>query len=374
MSVAILAKRSTYFGKSLIATVIRKIGLFPQCPQPVLFETVESAGVVTLNRPKQLNAMDYLMWRQLLPRLQITERGRSRLILKGEGAFSVGKDIKWFFNHERHSKKLASVTLMFNGVYLLSKYKIPSVALINGLTFGAGLMLSRNCKYRVATEHATIGSPEVNSWINNVSGTYHLSRLSNHLGFYLSMTNERLKGKDVVLSGLATHFVPSARLQELGNELCSCKPEDIEARLNVYSEPLGEFSLAPVVKDINHCFSADTVEGIIERLWTVNDPWSMQAVESIAKLSPTMLKVTLRALQLGKASDMKECLQTEYRVLSRYLGSYDAHEGLRAVLMQRSDRPTWRPDTLAEVSDTMVNSYFEPLPEELVYYDEIISK
>ncbi|XP_063629435.1 3-hydroxyisobutyryl-CoA hydrolase, mitochondrial-like [Cydia splendana] len=167
-----------------------------------------------------------------------------------------------------------------------------------------------------------------------IAGMPHfLPKLNNHLGFYMALTGKRLKSKDVMLSGMATHFVPSSRLGELELELFHCKTEDIEARLNAFSEPPGEFSLTPLLKDIDHCFSANTVEEVIERLTKVDSEWSKEMLQMMAPLCPTMLKVNLRMMQLGKTLDLKEGLRMVHRVLSRGVGSYNAQEGLRSALV-----------------------------------------
>ncbi|XP_063383579.1 3-hydroxyisobutyryl-CoA hydrolase, mitochondrial-like [Cydia fagiglandana] len=161
----------------------------------------------------------------------------------------------------------------------------------------------------------------------------------------------------------ATHCVPSARLEDLKVDLCHCKVEDIEACCHTYSETLGEFSLTPFIKDIDYCFSADTVEEIFARLTKIDNPWSNETLKLFEPLCPTSLKVALRALQLWKDLDLKQAFILEHRVLSRCINSYNGKEGLRSLLLERTDRPNWLPKTVAEVRDAMVDSYFEPLPE-----------
>jgi len=75
------------------------------------------------------------------------------------------------------------------------------------------------------------------------------------------------EGFDVFLAGIATHFVPSEKLTDLKHDLFALHGVvDIESILNKYQQKLNhEFSLAPHISQIENCFSAPTIEEIIER-------------------------------------------------------------------------------------------------------------
>lgn len=93
-------------------------------------------------------------------------------------------------------------------------------------------------------------------------------------------SGDRLKAKDVVKSGIATHFVPSRRLFELEKLLSRCNNDsEIRNLLNKFNEPPEEFSLAPNIKHINYCFAASTIEEIIERLQKVQNDWSVKTLK-----------------------------------------------------------------------------------------------
>lgn len=72
------------------------------------------------------------------------------------------------------------------------------MALINGITMGAGVGLSIHGNYRVATEKTVFAMPEAAiGLIPDVGATYFLPRLKGKLGLYLGLTGERLKGKEI---------------------------------------------------------------------------------------------------------------------------------------------------------------------------------
>lgn len=79
--------------------------------------------------------------------------------------------------------------------HLIGTYKIPYVALINGIVMGGGVGLSVHSKYRIATEKTLFAMPETAIGLfPDVGGSYFLPRLKNKLGLYLGLTGDRLKG------------------------------------------------------------------------------------------------------------------------------------------------------------------------------------
>ncbi|XP_049869780.1 3-hydroxyisobutyryl-CoA hydrolase, mitochondrial-like [Pectinophora gossypiella] len=338
----------------------------------VIFETLNNAGVVVLNRPKALNSLNTSMVSKLLPQLQEWEKNKTLVIIKGAGdkAFCAGGDVKVAIDKVEGPKFFYTE---YNVNYLIGKYKIPYVAIINGITMGGGMGLSVHGRYRVATEKTMIAMPETKIGLfPDVGGSYFLPRLQVNIGLYLGLTGDRLKGKDVVKAGIATHFVSSKRLYELEQLLSRCQNEnEVNSLLNKFNEPAEEISLAANIKHINYCFAASTIEEIIERLEKVNNDWSQKTLQTLSQMCPGSLKITLRALQRGAQLDLGQCLQMEYRVACRSTENHDFPEGVRALLIDKDNNPKWNPKTLAEVTDDYVESFFKKLPadKELKFFD-----
>ena len=89
------------------------------------------------------------------------------------------------------------------------------------------------------------------------------------------------------------------------------------------------------------------------------------AAALIRTKSPTSLKVTLAQMQRGSALDFAECMRTEFRIVSRVVRGHDFYEGVRAVIIDKDQRPRWRPTALAAVSAAEVERHFAPLASEL---------
>jgi enoyl-CoA hydratase/carnithine racemase len=219
----------------------------------------------------------------------------------------------------------------------------------------------------------------------DVGSTYWMPRLlasSFACATYLALTGRRLKAPDLIALGLATHYVPSQKLEAFEAELVratissssSFQKDVVAPILEAFHEtPLGKIELEPVQTEIEHAFHMDaSLEDIVHTLQGMDTEFSNVTLSTLKKMSPTSLKITLEGLKRGKrAANIAECLRTEFRMSQACMrpGS-DFYEGIRAVLIDKNE-PQWKPSTWEEVSDDVVQTYFDEIscdweiPEEI---------
>ena len=113
---------------------------------------------------------------------------------------------------------------------------------------------------------------------------------------------------------------------------------------------------------IAKCFSADTLDGVMAALAAEGGNFAAATLETIAKRSPTSLKVAFRQIRAGASLSMDACMRMEFRILNRMLAGTDFYEGIRAAIVDKDGAPQWRPAALNEVDDAAVQAYFAPLP------------
>ncbi|XP_068052469.1 3-hydroxyisobutyryl-CoA hydrolase, mitochondrial isoform X2 [Anomalospiza imberbis] len=342
----------------------------------VLLEKKGAAGIITLNRPKALNALNLSMIQQIYPQIKTWEQDPETflIIIKGTGgkAFCAGGDIRAITEAGKVGGKLLQD--FFRGEYRLNNAigtcKKPYVALIDGITMGGGVGVSVHGHFRVATEKTVFAMPETAIGLfPDVGGGYFLPRLSGKIGYYLALTGCRLKGRDVLRVGIATHFVESEKLPALENDLIALKSpskEKIADLLNSYHtkctiDQEKEFALHEHMEKINSLFSANSMEEIVKKLKQDGSPFAMKQLETINKMSPTSLKLTLRQLREGASMSLQEVLRMEYRLSQACMKGHDFYEGVRAVLIDKDQSPKWKPAALEEVSDEFVDNCFKPL-------------
>lgn len=341
----------------------------------IIFERRGAAGVVTLNRPHALNAVTHAMVRGLATKLAewAKDPAVNRVIVTaaGERAFSAGGDIRALYDLGRGGRQDRALQFWREEYALntlIKRYPKPYVALIDGIVMGGGVGISVHGSHRVAGDRFVFAMPEVGiGFFPDVGATWFLPRMPGETGTYCALTGERLKATDAVATGIATHHVPSARWRELTEALTGTVP--VDAILSAYAEPLRPGSLAARRTAIDRLFLGYRLEDILRGLDHEAETRGADAgfagatAALIRAKSPVSLKIALAQMRRGKHWTFNDCMRAEFRIVSRIVYRHDFYEGVRAVIIDKDQRPVWRPAVLAEVSDGDVERHFDPLPQ-----------
>jgi enoyl-CoA hydratase len=94
--------------------------------------------------------------------------------------------------------------------------------------------------------------------------------------------------------------------------------------------------------------------------------WAGEVGEALRAKAPLSLRIALAQMRHGRRWSFAECMQAEFRIVSRVVYGRDFYEGIRAVIIDKDNRPRWAPATLAEVTADAVENHFAPLQSELV--------
>jgi enoyl-CoA hydratase len=341
----------------------------------IAFARHGAAGIVTLNRPKALNAVTHEMVRALARQLDIWAKDGAvtRVILTaaGDRAFSAGGDIRALYELGRAGRQ-AEALGFFREEYTLNtaikRYPKPYVSLIDGIVMGGGFGISVHGSHRVAGDRFQFAMPEVGiGFFPDVGGTFVLPRMPDEIGTWCALTGDRLKTADAVAAGIATHHVRSDRFADLTDALCGNIP--VDATLAAFADLPAEGPVTARRKAIGRMFAGDRVEDILARLDAGNGAerdWAVATAAAIRTKSPTSLKLALAQVRRGRDLTFEQCMQEEMRIVSRIVYGHDFYEGVRAVIVDKDNAPRWRPETLAQVSDAEVGRHFAPLGAELV--------
>jgi len=353
----------------------------------ILFGREGGVGTVLLNRPQALNAFTLGMYRQFDPALRnwAADPAVHAVLIEGAGdrAFCAGGDVRAVYE----AGKGIAGDRSFTSVFFAEEYRIisfihhyprPYVAIIDGITMGGGAGVSVNGAYRVATERTMFAMPETGIGLfPDVGATRFLNLCPGQIGRYLGLTGVRLGAADALYCGFATHFVPHERLPELRAALTGIAWEDgreraqVEAVLDRFNEDPGPPPLAARRAVIDRCFTGDSIEAILDALQSeTGDPqWAAETRALLLTKSPTSLRITSRQLTLGQGLDLEAALRLEYRMTQHVMAAHDFYEGVRAALVDKDQRPHWRPASLAEVDERTAEAYFAPLGEGELTFD-----
>ena len=333
----------------------------------IRFERRGHAAIVTLNRPKALNAVTHAMILALAEKLPQWEADPDvkAVIIKAEGrAFSAGGDIMDIYQAGRAGKPPVQ---FFADEYRLNaairNFTKPYVALIDGVVMGGGVGVSFHGSHRVMGEKALFAMPEVGiGFFPDVGGSYLLSRVKGGYGLYLGLTGSRIGPGDALHAGLATHAVKSDDLAAVEAAIVETGDPD-KALRDLCITPEKNLNEAVAVSMALH-FSLGSMNDLIASLTQAagRDEFAAATLDTLAKRSPTSLHVAFRQITYGEALTMEECMKMEFRILNRMLVGHDFYEGIRAAIIDKGDTPRWQPATLAEIDETAIDAYFDPLP------------
>ena len=191
----------------------------------VELEKKGAVGVITMNRPEALNALNDQVLRDLDSVLDQVEHDEEILVvvLTGSGrSFVAGADIGQMSNFTAVEAKAFGV--YGNQVFLkLENLTKPTIAAVNGFALGGGCELCMACDIRLASEKAKFGQPEVGLGITpGFGGTQRLARIVGTANaMELILTAKTIRAEDALALGLVTHVYPAEELMDKALELAN---------------------------------------------------------------------------------------------------------------------------------------------------------
>lgn len=345
--------------------------------EDLLSESGRSLVAITLNRKHALNALSTDMIRNLMNTLSACESNaeiRGVLIESSSPkAFCAGGDIR-FLHDARRTERYAKLRRFFTEEYrlnhLIHRYSKPYIALLDGVVMGGGMGIAQSSsafRLRIVTERTRMAMPEVNIGLfPDVGGSYFLSRMPGETGTWMALTGETINATDALYAGLADVFIPGDELFALRNELLTAYDSDPLQLAGQFTAAFDKetYSLRSLFAEhrerIDHHFSKESVAAILASLDGDTHPFAAQTAAAIRRRSPLMLCVTLEQLRRGKTMTIEQCLRMERSMMHHCFEHPDALEGIRAAIIDKDNRPRWRPATLKDVSPDMVERFFMP--------------
>lgn len=336
----------------------------------VLSKVEGNAGIITLNRPKALNALSLSMIREITRLLiEWKDDPKVRTIIiqsANEKAFCAGGDVRSVYEARSKGDKDLMVDIFQEEYllnYMISIYPKPYISLIDGIAMGGGLGISIHGSHRVVTERTTMAMPETNiGFFPDVGASYFLNRCPGEIGTYLGVMGESIIGEDALYAGLATHRIDSQEMPVVYQALLSAQStDDVDDILQDAAGGQRDCFLQTYHNLIDRCFSHNTVEEIVEALQQESLPMIRDWLKGTLKKSPTSMKLALAMLRRTKGMSLREVLALDFQVSQHIVDGHDFFEGIRAVLVDKDQNPHWKPSTLEGVSPEMIEGYFVAL-------------
>ena len=349
----------------------------------VIVERQGCAGLITLNRPKALNALSLgmirelasalLSWRDDPTVLLVAIRGTNKTGRPGTpeslfGGFSAGGDIRYF--HQAQLAGDAGLDAFFTEEYrlnhLIHNYPKPFIAFMDGVVMGGGMGISQGAKVRIVTEHTKMAMPETNIGLfPDVGGGFFLSRCPGSIGEYLALTGAVIGGDEALAYGLADINLPAASLPALWHDLGAQGFSDAADVKQWIATNLIAGRVRPerAESQIDTYFSLARVKHIVDALEAATDDWARKTAALLRKRSPLMLHVTLEQIRRARVMSLADDLRMERDMVQHcfYLRpgpASETMEGIRALVVDKDYTPKWNPPRIEDVKPAMVQAFF----------------
>ncbi len=356
----------------------------------MLFNEIASAcgkkiAVAKLNSEKSLNALSFDMVKLLMPQLQRWQSDPSiaMVMLEGAGdkAFCAGGDVVQLYNATLEAGKgnySADVESFFTKEYqldyLIHNYNKPILLWGHGIVMGGGLGLFAGASHRVVTERSRIAMPEITIGLYpDVGATYFLNKMPTGCGLFLGLTAASINATDAKFVDLADHFMSSEHKEPLFERLLATQWDD-ESNGNhqILTKVLSEFEqadlhLLPQGNLENHqtlllaVEQATTLEDAVEQIlnYPSEDKWIIKAQSALNHGSALTAHLIKRQLTLGKSLSLAECFRLELGLSVQCSAIGEFAEGVRALLIEKDNKPNWYFNSVTEVDTGFVDKMFE---------------
>lgn len=335
-----------------------------QHSEDVLVERRGHLGLLTLNRPKAINALTHPMVGVITAALDRwatdDEIAAVAVVGAGERGLCAGGDVIGLYRDVTERDGLGAAAFWRDEYAMnarIARYPKPFVAIQDGLVLGGGIGVSAHGSHRVVTERSRLGFPEVSiGFVPDVGATWLLSRAPHGAGTRLALSGGSVGAADAIWVGFSDVFVPSERIPTLLGALEGEAPDCAIARFAAEPEP---GLLREQHQWAEAAFAAPSVEAILDLLRGQGSADAGDLAAAIGSKSPTALAVTLESLRRAHGlPSLEAALDQEYRVSRHASYSHDFAEGIRAQLIDKDRNPRWSPARQADVTDADVSSFF----------------
>lgn len=337
----------------------------------------------TLNSEKSLNALSQAMIDSLLPNLLAWQDDSSVTAIlldsAGDKAFCAGGDIVELYHAmASHPGQAAPYveeffTKEYKLDYLIHTYAKPIILWGNGFVMGGGLGLMAGASHRVVTEGSRVAMPEVSIGLYpDVGGTYFLNKMPDKLGLFLGLTAAQMNAADCLEVNLADHFLLHQQKNDLieliiASDFSGDSHDTITNLLGELSQrvagKMAQGNIEAHRDTLNELLKSDDLVEVVAAIKALetDDKWLSRAQSSLKRGSAISAQIVARQLSVGKTLTLAQCFQLELSLSVRCGELGEFAEGIRALLIEKDNKPVWRFNSVSDVDSATIDQLFSPV-------------
>lgn len=353
--------------------------------QEIIFAEIETnsnkkIAVARLNQPKTLNALSGGMIKSLTQQLKEWQKDSDIVAVwlesTSEKAFCAGGNLlevyigrQTFKDDKEFSQKINQYfRAEYQLDYLIHTYSKPLFVFGRGLVFGGGMGLMQGAKHRIVTDNSTLAMPETKIGLfPDVGATYFYNKLPLYLTLFLSLSGIGINAKDALLLGLADNYLPEDEHENLFDLLIKLdwsSQLDVDRQIQSFFDKFTlnlESQIMPVLDEIQKSCTGLSDFKIIENLknYAGENKFLQIAAKLVSKASPSSLRLTAELMRNMRNKTLEESLQVDYVVTSASATKGEFIEGIRALLIDKEQKPDWRFKRVEDVTLDWLQGFFE---------------
>ena len=336
---------------------------------------------VTLNVAATLNSLSLRMARTIAATLRAwrDDERVACVLIRGAGdrAFCAGGDIQALYaamvkNHAAGRVVDEYPFQFFEYEYrldhLIHTYPKPVVAVGHGVVMGGGLGIFSAARFRAVTETSRIACPEVTIGLFPDAGaTWLLRNIEPSIAVFLGCTGSHINGADALRIGLGTHSVAADARPRVLTALLGVQYADdgqdaervAAALAGLPGAPLPDAQVDEIPDSLGVAGSyADITQSIAALAGT--NRWVDRGIATMQRGCPTSVGILIEQLRRAGALGLADCFRMEMTIATRCAHNADFVEGVRALIIEKDNRPAWRFGDIDGLDEAHVLGHFDP--------------
>jgi enoyl-CoA hydratase len=338
---------------------------------PFLEVAVEGhLGTIALNRPAAINALDLGMIEGIREALAAwRDDPQVRAVLfegRGPRGFCSGGDVRAvremiLAGRREAAEAFFAAEYAMNG--MIADYRKPVVALSQGIVMGGGIGIAGHAAFRFTTPEARFAMPEAAiGFICDVGVNYILAKAPEPRALAFLMTGLPVMGADALALGLADCTIVAERMAEVRSGIVSAAAAGrVETALvglmQAQSIEPGPAEFCALADQLADAFAGETAAEVVAAVTEAAAADGAIAViaEALRSRSPTSLEAILQSHRMARRlQEVEPILALDLQLARLLAGLPDFAEGVRALLVDKDQRPRWQPAQFAEVPRTEI--------------------
>lgn len=324
----------------------------------------KNIGIITLNRPDKLNALNHEMLRDIFDIFDslIKDDNIKLIILEGSGrAFSAGGDLNYISKNilNKGESPEEFYTSEREIVERFNNPKKPVLSFVSGIIMGGGVGMTIDSHIRIVDETTKWAMPETKiGMIPDIGIGHYFSKMPKDLALYLSLLGIAIEGSDLINLNLADYYIKKEETELIKKELLTLdllNLSDDEIVIKVknivskYEKEIKKTKLDENKEIIKKYFDRNTLEEIFINLEKDSSEIAKKLLEEMNYRCPLSLEITFQKYFAGKNWTREETVEYDLKLLKYCYETGNLKEGMRALLVDKDLNPKWNPEKLKDV-------------------------